>query len=192
MSTLLKELGLSQEEIRNRVVDKMAEELFSSTALGEDGEVEYYNASQLKKDLDKLVTQRIDQKIGELFKQHCAPHIGKQIDEIVIQETNQWGEKTGAKPVGIIEYLMQRIDHYITEKVNYEGKAKRDDSYNWTASTTRISYLINSHLQFHIETAVKNALQTANSQIAKGIEDAVKIKLGEVLNNVKCNVTTGR
>lgn len=190
MSTLLQELGLSQDEIRQRVIDKMADELFTSAQTGEDGETAYYRESELKKDLDKLVTQRIDQKIGQLFEQHCAPHVEKQIEEIVLQETNSWGEKSGkSKPIGIIEYMVQRIDHFITEQVDYRGKSKREaNDYGWSGKTTRIAFMINDHLQYSVESAVKQALQTANSQIAQGIEEAVKVKLQEVLKNVKCDV----
>ncbi len=188
MSTLLQELGLSQDEIRQRVIDKMADELFRSEHVG-DGDV-YYRESDLKKDLDKMVSERIDKKIGEMFEKHCAPHVEKQIEEIVLQETNSWGEKTGkAKPIGIIEYIVQRIDHFITEQVDYNGKSKREvNDYGWSGKTTRIAFMINHHLQYNVETAVKQALRTANSQIAKGIEEAVKVKLGEVLKNVKCDV----
>lgn len=47
---------------------------------------------------------------------------------------------------------IQRANHYLTEKVNYKGKARGEDSHgSWTATQTRIAHLIHEHLHYNME-----------------------------------------
>jgi len=71
------------------------------------------------------------------------------------------------------------------EPVSYDGKSKSPDNYGWSPRSTRIVYLINSHLQYSIETAMKNALATANKSIVGGLEAAVKIALQDAQAKIK-------
>ena len=89
-----------------------------------------------------------------------------------------------------LEYLIQRAETYIQEPLNYAGKTKEQEGYGWSKSQTRISYLINQHLHYSIETAMKQALQTANSAIVGGIEQTVRIKLQEVADKMKVVMQT--
>jgi hypothetical protein len=80
----------------------------------------------------------------------------------------------------------------MAEPVDFKGSARAEcrDSYSWKASTTRVAYLVNKHLQYGIETAMKQALQSANGKIADGITEAVRMTLTEILTSVKATVTT--
>jgi hypothetical protein len=108
------------------------------------------------------------------------------VEGIVLQRTNEWGEKTG-KSVTFTEYLVERAEAYMTEKVDYQGRSKAEvrDSYGWKPNQTRIVSLIDQHLQYGIATATEQALKSANERIAEGIKDAVAMKLQEVLAGVK-------
>mgnify|MGYP001609874141 FL=1 len=79
---------------------------------------------------------------------------------------------------------MARAEAYLKEELDHNGKTKAED-YNWKKSGTRIAYLVHEHLQYSIQTAMKEALTTANSAIVGGIEQAVKIKLAEVAASMK-------
>lgn len=181
----LEALGITADVLTDRIVDKAVERLLSSNNFDEDGE-EYVVPSGLKQRLDKAVKVQIDGKIAALAEQHVLPRVSEMIENLTLQATNNWGEKTGA-PVTFIEYLTQRADAYMQEPVNHNGKTKTEDSYSWSKSTSRVAYLINSHLHYSIETAMKNALANANSSIAKGLEDAVKTALQSA--TAKLNVT---
>jgi hypothetical protein len=56
--------------------------------------------------------------------------------------------------------------------------------------STRITYLVNHHLQYSIETAMKKALANANSSIVQGIEGAVKIALANATAALQVTVKT--
>ena len=96
--------------------------------------------------------------IGDKF---IVPAMKEFVETFMIQETNKWGEKIGQK-LTFTEYLVKRAEEYAQEMVDSDGRAKGDlrDSYNWRGSTTRISYLINSHLRFHIENEHRSGCST--------------------------------
>jgi len=183
----LEALGISAEDLTNRIVDKAVDCLLSETAFDEDDD-EYVVPTDLKRRLDKAVKAQVDTKIAALAEQHVLPRVSEMIENLTLQETNKWGEKTGAS-LTFIEYLTQRADAYMQEPVNHNGKTKAEETYNWSKSTSRVAYLINSHLHYSIEAAMKAALKDANSSIAKGLEDAVKTALQQATARLKVAVT---
>lgn len=184
----LKALGISKEEIEERIVNAVSEAILSD--VGYDGEgSDTFGDSAFHKKTKELIQKRIDSAISALAERHLLPNITSHIENLVLQETNTWGEKVG-KPVTFIEYLTQRADAYMREEVNFEGKTKGQDSYNWRPAGTRIATMVHKHLQYSIETAMKQALANANSSIIGGIEKAVKIKMAEVAAQFKVEVKT--
>jgi hypothetical protein len=110
------------------------------------------------------------------------------IDNLVLQKTNSWGEKVG-KSVTFVEYLIEQAHGYMTEKVDSSGKTKEESGgYSFSGTQTRVAHMIHRHLHFNIETAMKEALATANGSIIKGLEETVKLKLAEILAVLKVTV----
>ena len=64
------------------------------------------------------------------------------------------------------EYLVHRAERYIAEEVDYQGKPKSVDSYQWRAHSTRIVHMIHEHLNFRISSAIEGAMKDANKSIA--------------------------
>lgn len=182
----LESLGFSKEDLQERVIERLCEQILSGKVYDEDGEVNYTD-SQFKRKLDERLKEHINATINAIAEKHVLPNVTAYIENLTLQQTTKWGEKKGG-PVTFIEYLVQRAEAYIQEEVNYEGKSKEESSYNWSKNTTRIAYLINQHLQYSIATMTKQALVAANSAIAGGIESAVKIQLEQVLKGLKVGV----
>lgn len=186
----LQELGFTKEELQERVIDKIVQRVMNSTEYNYDSDSEYLGDSQFARDLQKRVKEQIDASINDLAAKHVLPNVAKYIEELTLQTTNQWGERVGT-PVTFIEYLTQRAEAYMTEKVSFDGKAKTEaNGYSWNGTQTRITYLVHQHLHYSIETAMKQALQIANSAIASGIQETVKQKLGEISSSLKVSVAT--
>lgn len=191
MELTLESLGLTQEEFQDRVVSRVCQWLMSTVCFGDD-EGEYRADSPLAKKLDFILQQKVDLAIEKLADERLVPNIGNQIETLCLQKTSQWGEKKGEK-FTFIEYLVARAQEYLQEPVNFEGKARTESAYsNWNASTTRIAWLVNKHLQYEIETAMKKALQDANKSIVGGIEKAIKIKLTELAELMTVNLEQRR
>lgn len=184
----LEALGLTQESLAERLVDKLAEGLLSSMDYDEDGHT-FRGESPFANKLNRMVKDRLNSLVDDLGAKHVVPKVEEMVEGMVLQQTNQWGEKTG-KPVTFIEYLTQRADHWMREEVNYDGKTKGSDSYSWKKAGTRVEYVIDKHLQYSIETAMKAAISAANQSIIGGLQEAVKIKLAEVAASLKVEVKT--
>lgn len=191
MSTLtLESLGLTREEIIDRVVERIADRLLREHAIDEDGDDDAL-PSPMAKLLERKVAQRVSDAIDAIAGRHVLPNVAAYVETLILQETNKWGEKKGT-PMTFVEYLVSRADAYLREEVNYDGKTRGADSYSWKASGTRIAWMVHKHLQHSIQIAMERALKDANSAIVGGLEQAVKIKLAEVLASLKVKAEIGR
>lgn len=182
----IESLGISKEELADRVVQRVAGALLSTVVQGEDDESEI--SSPFAQAMRDRVKQKIDEAIDEIAGRNVIPNVATYVENLCLQETNKWGEKVG-KPVTFTEYLVARAENYLTEEVSYEGKTKGQDNFNWRKAGTRISYMVDRHLQYSIQLAMEQALKDANSVIVGGIEGAVKIKLKEVADQLKVKVS---
>lgn len=187
----LESLGLSQEEITTRVVDRMVDRLLTAYDYDEDGKEAPSGPTKFMTALQQQVKAKVDQAIEDIAAKNVLPNVAGYVETLCMQETNKWGEKTG-KAQTFTEYLVARAEKYLTEEVNYEGQSQAEarDSYGWRKSQTRVSHLVHKHLQYSIDTAMKAALANANSAIVGGLEQAVKIKLNEVAAALKVEVKT--
>lgn len=183
----LESLGLTQEELTNRVVAKIAESMTTGVYHDEDG-TEYFDDSNALRGLNRKIEAMINAKVDEIGEKYILPKITGVVENLTLQKTNEWGEKRG-EPVTFIEYMVQRAEAYMTEKVNYEGKSQSQcGSYSFSPTQTRITHLVEKHLHYSIDTAMKTALNDATTNIAKGINETVRLKLNEAVAGFK--VTT--
>lgn len=181
-------LGISKEDLTEKLLDRLVEDFTTEPTWDENG-TETRRGSTMAAKITTQIKDHIDATVRRLGEEHVLPRVTELIEGLVLQTTNSWGEKTG-KPVTFIEYLTQRADAYVREEVNYEGKTKADDSYNWRKHTTRVAHMIDKHLQFSINTAMTKALADANSSIAVGLAEAVKHSLAEATAKLKVEVKT--
>lgn len=185
----LQTLGFSIEQLQQRVVDQICETLLSRKYDDEDGETSFYGDSKFKQKLDKEIETRINQTINALAEKHVLPNVAEYVENLTIQKTNEWGEKRG-QSITFIEYLTQRAQVYMQEKVNYEGKGKDEmGGYSWSGTQTRITFLVEKHLHYSIEKAMKESLSIATGEIAKGIHETTRLKLNEIAAGLKVGVS---
>ena len=183
----LQSLGFTKEELQERVIDQLCRQVLSGTVCDEYGN-EIDTSSVFSKKLNELVKKKIDETINAIAEKHVLPNVASYIENLTITETNSWGEAKKA-PVTFIEYLTQRAEAYMQEKVDNDGKSKGESSFWNGGKQTRITYLIHHHLQYSIETAMKDALKTATGEIARGIHETARLKLNEIAASMKVSVT---
>lgn len=187
---ILEALEISKEEMIEKIVDRAVTRLFTSTSVDEDGDA-YDCSSAFKTTLDKYIKDRIQAEIEKIGEIHVAPKLHELIEGVTFQETNKWGEPK-KEPLTLKEYLIGAAERYMTEEVDFKGKTREQDSYNWSRYGTRISYMINEYLGFHIEKMMKESLETANKALVGGLEKACKIQLEDLSKKIKVAVSTGR
>ncbi len=189
MELSLAALGITQEDLQQRVVDQIVAQVMSTEYSDEDGEA-VFRTSEFAKGLDAAVKERINAQVAKIAEQHVLPKVGEFVESICLQETNKWGEKTGRK-MTLTEYMAERADAYLREQVNFDGKSKTEgDSYSWRGTQTRITHLVHQHLHYDVERAIKEGLTNANKVIGDGIRQTVALKLAEVSNALKIEVKT--
>lgn len=166
------DLGLSPDELREEVIERAAQKLRDSIDTGDYGH------------LDRIVKEATDKATAKYIEKTLIPMIEKNIESVVFQATNEWGEKRG-KALTFREYLVERAEAWLREQVDYEGKPKGRDSFGWHAKQTRIAHMIHEHLHWSIENMTKKMLQDANNHIVGGIQETVKLKLAEIQTSLK-------
>ena len=182
------DLGFTREEMAQRVARVMADDLMANWWLDDDDRSVTTGSSAFAKEMEKRVLACVNTAIEDIAAKNVLPNVGDYIEKLCLQETNKWGEATGRK-LTFIEYLVERAEAYMQEKVDYKGKSKAEaGGFPFTGTQTRITHLVHQHLHYNIETAMKKALETANAAIVGGIEGAVKIKLAEIVNGLKIKV----
>lgn len=188
MSIDLTALGFTQEELQKRVVNQICDQLMRREYEDEDGP-SYFGESELKRKLDAEIKERINATVEELAEKHILPNVGSYIENLTLQATNKWGEKTGSS-LTFVEYLTQRAEAYMNEQVDFQGRDKASVDYSWKGTQTRLTHLVHHHLHYSIETAMKQALQIATSSIASGLQETVKLKLDQIAKDMKVTVST--
>lgn len=184
----LESLGLSREEITERLIDQLADQFTSKYSVDEDGEDVFSGASDFSKELRRNVKERIDKILDDIAERVLMPQIQQRIEDLVINNTNAYGEKVGESRT-LTEYLVERCNAFLTEKVDSNG---RTDSASWGNKQPRIMYLVADHLRYAIEQTIKELTKDANQILGKSIEQTVKEKLAEMTKSIRVGVTTTR
>lgn len=202
LNETLELIGMSKEQLQERLVERVARSVLETVYI-EDVDDEYDDEDELTsrrhrtkstfaRELEEHVRKSIDAAVNKIAEERVLPNVTELIESTVLQRTNEWGEKV-AEPITFVEYLAQRADAWLREKVNYEGKTKQQvSSYSFSASGTRIEFLIDKHLQHSIKSAMVQALRGLNESVTEGLAEAVKIKLAEISEKLKVEVKTGR
>ncbi len=186
----IESLGFTQEELQQRVIETIADRMLQTLCGDNESENCCAVPSRLDKELRKAVQDRIDRAIAEIADKHIIPNASQYVENICLQETNRWGEKTG-KPVTFIEYLVQRAEEYLQEPVDFQGKTKKEaGGYSWAKAQTRLAHMVHEHLHYSIAEAMKSALDTANKSIAQGIYETARVKLNEIASKLRVEVNT--
>jgi hypothetical protein len=183
----LEALGISKEELTEKLLDRLVEDFTTEPAWDSEDGAAYRKRSTMSDQITKQIREHIDAEVQRLGDQHVLPRVTEIIEGLVIQTTNAYGEKRG-EPVTFIEYLIQSADAYMREEVDYNGKTKAQEGYNWRKHSTRITYMVDRHLHHSIEAAMKKALADANSSIVGGLEAAVKHALKEATDKLSVTV----
>lgn len=184
----LESLGFTQEQLQERVVEKLCQQVLTSVGYDHESDIEFDVKSAFAVTIEKRVKAHIDDTINAMAEKHILPGVSDFIENLTLQATNQWGEKRGQK-ITFIEYLTQRAEAYMQEKVDFQGKSKGESgSYNWSGAQTRVTHLVHQHLHYSIENAMKDAMRVATSAISTGIQETVKTKLAEISQTLKTKV----
>jgi hypothetical protein len=188
------DLGLNKADLVEMVVERMADSILSERTMDEDGN-DCEISSSIERQLKKTVLQRINSAVTEIGERDVAPVVLSKLEELVIQETNRWGEKKG-ESLTFVEYLTARAESYLGDDVNSNGKSEREcseyDRRDWHASGTRLSKLMAGYLDHHIKQALEPVAKNIDSLLADALTSEVKIQLGIISEKLSVKVVEKR
>jgi len=174
-------LGMTQEELQERVVERIAEKAFGNYSEEHEGR----HHCTLEAAVTAQAQKMVDRAVEELGKNHIIPNVLARLEKMTFQATNEWGERVG-KGVTFTQYMAQRAESYLAEAVTSDGK--RPDNYN-RAAQTRIAWLLEQHFSKSIESALSGAAKIMRESLAQGISEAVKVRLEEMSRTLKVTTT---
>lgn len=186
----LEALGISPEDLGERIVDQAVDVLLNTSGFNPDTEEETRYESRFKREIEKRIQKAVDEKIASLASVHLVPKVGQMIETANMRKTNQYGEPKG-DPMTFIEYIASRADAYMSEDVDSNGKSKAEsgDGYNWRSSGPRLTVLMKMYIQDTLNKSAKEAVTDVNKVIAKNIEKAAKDAIASASGAIKVSVS---
>ena len=189
----LEALGLTQEELQERVVSKACDRLLSCSYFDYDygQEYEFTGDSPFSKEIDKRIKDEIEKKFDQIAETHILPHITERIQNLIVHQTNEYGEKKG-ESMTLVEYLVEKAEDFMLEEVDYNGnpQGKRKSWERMDPEKTRLAHQIHQYLHNHIEKAMKEVVGSANKTISDALAETCKIQLTNISKKLKVAVTT--
>ena len=189
----LKSIGITEEELQQRVVDTITNRMLSSTAFDYDESRSFSTASPIFRKIQDSIKSAIDSKFDLLFDSQIRPLVDTEIDSLVIQKTNEWGEKKG-EPVTFLEYLIEQAEKYINEPVDSRGRTRSQcaashDSFNSVRGSTRLANAVDQKIALHLEQCVTAVMRDATDKVGAAMQDVLKNALDTAKEKIKVKIS---
>ena len=165
-------IELDQEKIEGAVIEQAVAEIVA-TFFGGDHEW----------DLQERIRRILETKTIEHCDAVVKPVIEDGIKAFTFNATNRFGEG-GEKPTTLTEYIVGLADSYLNTHVDYQGKEISKDAYGWKDKQSRLTYMIQEHLQYSIATAMKNAVSQVIKNIAPALAETCKAQIKSVTDDI--------
>lgn len=173
----LESLGLSRAELIERLIERLVSEM---------------SGEEIGSKVRDLVQKRTDETVARLAEERVLPNVQEYVENLTLQETNRWGEKVG-RSLTFVEYLAERAEAYLAEKVNFEGKTKGEAvGLGWRGEQTRITHMVHQHLHYRIESAMKDALKVVMDSLSEDLAETARMKLQDLAKGLRVQVQQKR
>jgi len=190
----LEALGVSAEDLAERIVDQAVHSLLYSTGFNQETEEEVTYENKFKRAIEAKIQQTVDTKISAIAEEHILPRVGEMIEKADMRKTNRYGEPQ-TPSLTFKEYIAHRAESYMTEDVDYQGKSKVDlegkneSTYNWRSCGPRLTVLMRNYIRDSLEASAQAAVSDVNKAIANNIEKAAKEAIAVTAANIKVSVS---
>lgn len=180
----LEELGFTKEEILNKTVDRIVDQIMTTTGWDPEDNSEYAASSQFSTSLQRHCKEAIDKHVSDISEKHIVPKVAEAVEKFKYQECNNWGEKKG-KELSFIEYMEIKAENYMQEEVDYNGKR---DSWNDGKRQSRLCHIIEEYIQYEVKRGVESATSDMSKQLEQALGTTLRLKLAEISDKIKVAV----
>jgi uncharacterized membrane-anchored protein YjiN (DUF445 family) len=178
---LLQSLGLTKEEMQERIINNAVKALLRENGSDEDGECEC--ATTLSRRIGSKIEKKLDAIADDFVEKRIGAHVMEYIEKTLLNPTDHYGTKKG-NPRTFAEYVIERFDSFLKEKVNEQGTV---DRYH-DGCTERGAWLVMRHIREAIEKVIKESLGGAVNTIKDGIAGQIKNMLDRTFVEVSTKV----
>jgi hypothetical protein len=183
----LESLGFTKEDLQERVVENLCEQVLHSKGCDEDGGTTTFE-STLARQLGDKIEKKLSAIADAFCEQKVGPRVLEYINQTLLTPTDRWGQQKSA-PLTFAEYVTNRIDMYLKEKVDLRGSAA---GYSSDSKTERGAWLVWQGITAAVNDIIKGSVSQALDTIKGGIEAEIKTSLAKTFATVKVAVEQER
>lgn len=182
------DVDLTPEELREIIVQKGTERFCQMMAEDPD-DLE----SRIITEVESRLQAMVDAAVSQIASAELQGAMTAKIETLDFQPTNQWGEPK-SEPLLLRAYIEKRVGEYLSEDVDWEGRAKREkrDAYNWKGEGPRILVMIDKYIHSTLEREMKKWVDSFNTELSEGLSDSVKKHFDALAQKVRVSLTAGR
>lgn len=149
-----------QNQISTKIVSKIEAEQIKKIE---------QNISKSLEGLVLKIESKLDEKVNEITENLLNRNITIY---------DRYGDVV-KKDVNILDMFKQKMDNFLTEKVDNNGKT---GGYN--SNQTRIDYLVNKNIGYSMESKVADAARQVSKKIEEYVNKTLKEQIGEEVSKV--------
>ncbi len=176
MELSCEDFGLTKEEMLDRLITKMAESFLGMDMENEGpSEDSRFSKTTVLKHIQNMIKEQVEKSVSAIADEHVLPRVDEIITGMVIQTTNQFGEKKGSSKT-LTEFVVETAENYLSEEVDSQGKnRKQATQYGSTfkPAQNRLMHAVNSHIKDKLNTALTNATKDVHKTFSDGVALAV-------------------
>lgn len=158
--------GSLDDELKSEIVSKIVSEVAGSITKSLETE-----ANRLLNAKMKSLDEEISQKLNDLMQAFF--NTPKDI-------TDSWGDVVESG-VTVTQKLKKACDEFMYQPVDENGKVTQS---NWARYKTRVDYIVHKSVNWEMERAIKDAVNTATKKIKEQVRELATKQLGEKLAEV--------
>jgi len=180
---------MTQDELQERVVAKIVEDLLQTWTTDDDDGGDYQVASKLRTGLEAGVREAIDAKVNTVCERHIVPMVEQMVDTITIQPTNRYGEPK-SEPLTFIEYITKMGREWLLQSVDYQGCAVGDRDYSSGngKNPTRLQKIVGDKVEKAIGETLTDATKAVKDTFVPMLETVVRDKLAEISTSLNIGI----
>lgn len=183
MDINLEQLGITQEQLIEKVVDRISEELLWDA---EDG----YANSKFARRVKKHIDEKVNASVSAVADKYMVPAFLEHLEGMRFETTNGYGEPK-TEPKTLREFIAHRAENYLDEVVDREGKTRRQGN-SFAEYGTRAKWLVDRFFTGSVTVKLKEYVDAANDHLSKGLTGALTDGINELLTKLNVTIKSSR
>lgn len=172
------QLGITKEEMQERIVQAIATTLITSRETmwtewdeEEEGDVPTSFGKKMQEHIEKTLQERLDL----MFAQFVKPGLHDVIDKMTFQESNRWGEPRKEAET-FKEFFARVMEEHLKEDVDSKGQTRagaKRSGRTFYKEGTRLEVAIGHYLNSHVRDAVNGIVAEGDKQMSILLKDLI-------------------